>query len=115
WEWMWTQQAPPPLIAEARLLRLDDVADATEILDFSAAHSPTAEGEPGTGLSEVWIGARDEAGRLIAAGAMQRLPSGVPYLAGIVVHTAHRGQGLGTAVTAALTRAGLDDAGVCAL
>lgn len=115
WAWLWTQQSPMPLAAEARLLHLDDVADAAEILDLSTEHSPTAEGEPGTGQSEVWLGARDESGALIAAGAMQRLPSGVPYLAGIVVHTAHRGQGLGTAVTAALTGVGLDDAGVCAL
>ncbi|MGC0271822.1 GNAT family N-acetyltransferase [Pseudactinotalea sp. Z1739] len=115
WEWMWTLAAPAPFAAEAGLLHLDDADDAAEILRLATAHSPTAEGEPGTGLSEVWIGARDPQGALIAVGAMQRLPSGVPYLAGIVVDTAHRGRGLGAAVTAALTRVGLDDAGVCAL
>ncbi|MGC0251690.1 GNAT family N-acetyltransferase [Pseudactinotalea sp. Z1748] len=115
WEWMWTLTAPAPLAVEADLLHLDDTDDAAEILQLSTDHSPTAEGEPGTGLSEVWIGARAPEGALIAAGAMQRLPSGVPYLAGIVVHTAHRGRGLGAAVTAALTRVGLDEAGVCTL
>lgn len=115
WAWLWTRQVPQFQPAEAQLVHLDDHADATELTEFSAAHSPTAEGEPGTGRSELWIGARDETGALIAAGAMQRLPSGVPYLAGIVVHTAHRGYGLGSSVTAALTRAGLAQARVCAL
>lgn len=115
WEWMWTLDEPEPLPAEARLVQLDDGADATEIAEFSAEHSPTAEGEPGTGLTDLWLGIRDAHGGMIAVGAMQRLPSSVPYLAGIVTHTAHRGRGLGAAVTAGLTRAGLADSGVCAL
>lgn len=115
WEWMWTRDQPPRQRAEDALVELDDSADAEEIEQLSQAHSPTAEGDPGTGLSEVWLGLRDRTGGLIAAGAMQRLPSGVPYLAGIVVHTDHRRKGLGAAVTAGLTRIGLADRDVCAL
>ncbi|HLS25718.1 MAG TPA: GNAT family N-acetyltransferase [Beutenbergiaceae bacterium] len=115
WEWMWTQEAPAPQPGESELIGLDDSADAPEITDLSQAHSPTAEGEPGAGVSEVWLGVRDGSGVLIAAGAMQRLPSGVPYLAGIVVHADHRGKGWGTAVSAGLTRIGLADSDVCTL
>lgn len=114
WEWMWTQHRPARLPAEDDVVTLDDRDDAEQIETLSREHSPTAEGEPGTGRTDLWLGVRGSDG-LIAAGAMQRLPSGIPYLAGIVVHTNFRGQGLGAAVTAGLTRAGLADSGVCAL
>ncbi len=114
WDWMWTTAAPGPVPGEERLVELDDTADAAELVEL-AAHSPRGEGEPGTGVSELWLGIRDDHGRLVAAGAMQRLPSGAPHLAGIVVATDLRGRGLGAAVTAGLTRAGLADSGVCTL
>lgn len=115
WDWMWTTAPPPPVATTTRILELDDAADAAEIEALSRAHSPTAEGEPGTGTSERWVGARAPGGALIGAGAMQRLSSGVPHLAGIVVDPAYRGQGVGSAITAELTRIGLADSQVCTL
>lgn len=116
WDWLWTQSQPVDIEAENHLVELDDQADAEPIAALSQVHSPTAEGEPGSGLTELWLGVRERTtGRLIAAGAMQRLASGIPHLAGIVVHRDHRRQGLGAAVTAGLTRAGLADSGVCTL
>lgn len=115
WDWMWTTQVPGSVAGEDRLVRLDDSADAAEIEAFSAVHSPTGEGDPGTGRTKLWLGIRSPGGELIAVGAMQSLDSGVPHLAGIVTHTQHRSQGLGRAVTAGLTRAALAEHGVCTL
>ncbi len=115
WDFMWTASAPAPSPGEAALQELDDGADAEELAVLSAEHSPTAEGEPGTGRTVLWLGLRGTDGTLLAAGGMQRLSSGAPHLAGIVVHGAHRGRGLGTAITAALTRRALAAHGVCTL
>lgn len=114
WDWMWATQAPPPVPGEDRVITLDDATDAAEIAELSAAHSPTSEGEPGTGASELWLGIRD-GGLLVAAGAMQRFTPTSPHLAGIVTHAAYRGRGHGAAVTAALTRAALERAQVSTL
>lgn len=114
WDWMWTTTEPAPVPGEERLVALDDSRHAAELAAL-AEDSPLGEGEPGTGLSEAWLGIRDDRGRLVAAGAMQRFASGAPHLAGIVVAADHRGRGLGTAVTAGLTRLGLADSGVCTL
>ncbi len=115
WDWMWTDQAPPPVLFEDRLITLDDTRDAAELEALSAVHSPTGEGDPGTGRTDLWLGIRTPEGQLVAAGAMQSLESGAPHLAGIVTHTDHRGLGLARAVTAGLTRHAVDEHGVCTL
>lgn len=124
WDWMWTTQTPPSDIpGEEHLLVLDDAADAAEIAALSAAHSPTAEGNPGTGSTVLWLGLRSSVsgeelgptGELVAVGGMQTLESGAPHLAGIVTHSEHRGHGLGRAVTAGLTRHAVREHGVCTL
>ena len=115
WEWLWTTAQPGRVAGEEALVDLDDALDGDEIRHLSQAHSPRGEGDPGAGTTELWLGLRDAGGALIAVGGMQRLASGAPHLAGIVVATAHRGRGLGGAVTAALTRRALLDSGVCTL
>lgn len=115
WDWMWTTAEPGPVPHESALEALDDTADAVELDTLSREHSPTGEGDAGSGRSRLWLGLRDPAGTLVAAGAMQTLESGIPHLAGIVTHTAHRGRGLGRAVTAGLTRSALTSHGVCTL
>ena len=115
WDWMWTTTAPAATPQERRIVSLDDTTDAQEILRFSGVHSPTAEGDPGEGITQLWLGIRDDSGDLIGCGAMQRLASGYPHLAGITVHTAHRGRGLGRAISAALTREAVRADGVCTL
>nr|WP_281497537.1 GNAT family N-acetyltransferase [Ornithinimicrobium sp. F0845] len=112
---MWTTQDPPSIPQEEALVVLDDSADAAELAALATAHSPTGEGDPGTGRTRLWLGIRSAGGELLAAGAMQSLENGVPHLAGIVTHTDHRGLGLGRAVTAGLTRAALAEHGVCTL
>lgn len=115
WDWMWTTTAPPVQPYEHRLVELDDTADAEEIDRFSRHHSPRGEGDAGTGRAVRWMGLRERDGALAAVGAMQRLPSGIPHLAGIVTAGERRGQGLGAAVTAGLTRAALDAHPACTL
>ncbi|WP_109471504.1 GNAT family N-acetyltransferase [Ornithinimicrobium cavernae] len=115
WDWMWTTRVPPVVPHEDRLVVLDDNRDAPELSALSTVHSPTGEGDPGTGRTGLWLGIRTPDGELVAAGAMQSLESGAPHLAGIVTHAEHRGRGLGRAVTAGLTRHAVAEHGVCTL
>ena len=61
-----------------------------------------------------WAGVRRE-GRLVATSALCSTTSGTPHLRSIVTHPDQRGQGLGGAVTAALTLRGLQDSPVVTL
>lgn len=115
WEWMWTTEPPQPVPGEERLVPLDDDLHARELEGLSRAHSPRGEGDPGSGTTLHWLGVRDARGALVAAGGLQRLASGAPHLAGIVVATPLRGAGLGAAVSAGLTRLALTDSGVSTL
>lgn len=115
WDWMWTDREPPAALHEDRLITLDDTDDAAELESLATAHSPTGEGDPGTGRTKLWLGLRAPDGELLAAGAMQTLESGAPHLAGIVTHADHRGRGLARAVTAGLTRHAVAEHGVCTL
>lgn len=110
WDRLWTRDAPAGHPQEAYLSELDDAADAVELAALNRTDSPTAESEPGTGLTELWIGARvpGPAGpQLVAAGALHRTPCGAPHLAGVVTARAARGQGWGSAVVRTLTRRAL--------
>ncbi len=120
WDLLWTTEDPqsagsrrdPPL---HHLVELEDRADAAEIEEFGRRHNPTFEGLPGRGYAELWLGARGAGGGLTAVGAVHRLASGVPHLAGIVVDPAHRRAGLGEALTVELTRWSLRSHGVSTL
>lgn len=115
WEWMWTSRRVPPTAAPVAFIGLEDTRDAHEIAAFAAAENPRFEGFPGTGLSERWLGVRDEVGALVACGAVQRTPAGTAHLAGVLVAGRHRGRGLGRAISAALTDAVVAEEGVCTL
>lgn len=114
WDWMWCDTSPRRVPHEDLLIALDDIDDADEISAFGRRANPRFEGFAGTGSSENWVGVRDR-GRLIACGAVQRLPSGVAHLGGIVVAREFRGTGLGRAVSAALTRQVIATEGICTL
>lgn len=135
WDLLWTTAEPVPVggspdVAPAPhdvgpaprrglpchdLVELDDREDAAEIEEFGRRHNPTFEGLPGRGYAELWLGARGAGGGLTAVGAVHRLASGVPHLAGIVVDPARRRAGLGTALTVELTRWSLRSHGVSTL
>ncbi|NHN55038.1 GNAT family N-acetyltransferase [Calidifontibacter sp. DB0510] len=114
WDWMWTTTLPPVLPGEALLVPLNDSADARDILALNEIGNPTAESRPGEGVTEAWVGVRED-GRLLGAAAMHRTGAGAPHLVGIVVHPDARGRGLGAAMTASLTRRAVESDGVCTL
>jgi GNAT superfamily N-acetyltransferase len=117
WDFMWTTDVPPPgrPVDGVELVELNDTDDAPTIEEFGRRHNPTFEGYPGRGFATLWLGARGDDGRLLGVGAVHELASGMPHLAGIVVDVERRGRGVGRLLTAALTRAAIEEAGVSTL
>jgi GNAT superfamily N-acetyltransferase len=111
WEWFAISGPPPPQTAEDRVGWLDDgdQGTATEIVDLLRAHSGRHDAEPGQAHVRRWCGVRDQDGRLTAVAAHTELWPGVPFLASVATRTDARGQGLGAAVTAWVTRRLLDE------
>lgn len=114
WVWMSTTELKPDE-GEWRLVELDDAADAEELRAFALPINPLWEGDPGQGLNRYWLGARDDAGRLIGCGTVHETMAGVGHLAGLVVDPAARGQGLGRAITWALSARVLASDGIATL
>ena len=102
WEWMWTARPTAAAVDGVGWLGVDDDQDLRDLL----GHSPRAHARPGDDHVRGWAGVRRE-GRLVAAGALTRAPAGTAHLRAIVTHPDQRGTGLGAAVTAYLTDAGL--------
>jgi len=119
WDWMWIDVPANRLPTDERIVNLDDSADAAELTALNVRGNPSAESEPGSGRTELWLGARDDSGAIVAAGALHRNAAGAGHLTGIVVDPDHRGTGLGAAVTVALTRAAIEGpgriSGICTL
>ena len=107
WEWFLTEQAPPPQSGEDRVGWLDGIDDET-LVEFLRRWSPRHDVEPGQRGVLRWAGIRDDGGNLLATAAHIEHVPGVPHLASIVSHGERRGQGLGAAVTAWITRALLE-------
>ena len=78
--------------------------------------NPAHSAKPGWEAIEAWGVVRDASGALLACGAYCRREGGNGYLASIGTHPEARGQGLGAAVSAWLTRRSLANGdGFCAL
>jgi ribosomal protein S18 acetylase RimI-like enzyme len=104
WEFRWLVGEPPHTLPAERLVRRLGPADHAEIDALLDAGNPASSSRPGQPRIRAWYGIRAaDTGRLVACGA-DRSRNGVGFLAGITVDPAHRGQGLGPAVTAAMTR-----------
>jgi len=114
WEWMCATREPPTVPAEADLEPLD-VHDQPAIERLLATDNPGTDARPFAHPGQEWVGARDSGGGLTACGVREPNVAGHPILAGITVASAHRGRGLGLAVTAHLTRAAVSEHGVCTL
>lgn len=97
------------------MVELDDIADAEELSAFALPINPLWEGYPGLGRNRLWLGARDASGALIGCGTVHETAAGIGHLAGIVVAPAVRGQGLGRAITVALSRRVLASDGITTL
>jgi ribosomal protein S18 acetylase RimI-like enzyme len=104
WDFRWTEQAPP------RQPREDEVVEVAddEVAALLAVANPDAAAQPGDPRVRRWLGVRGPAG-LLACGADTSEAPSVGHLSSIATHPDARGQGLGAAVTAALTRRLLDE------
>jgi len=105
---------PPPVAAESRLVGLGRDC-RPEIAALLAAANPGTDARPFDLPGQDWVGMRDVRGTLVACGVREPNLAGHPILSGITVAAEHRGQGLGVAVTAHLTRAAVLESGVCTL
>jgi len=103
WEWFVTRTAPPLQPGEEAVAWLPASGD-DELRALLLTWSPRHDAEPGQPGVQRWAGVRAADGSLVCAAAHTERRPGVPHLASVVTHGAHRGQGLGTAVTAWLTR-----------
>jgi ribosomal protein S18 acetylase RimI-like enzyme len=101
WDFLWTLGVPPFTRHEDRIELLTDVDSAgiNAVLDDAMPDSTTRPGDPRV---RAWYGIRD-GGRLVAVAA-DRSRGATGFLAGIAVAGGHQGQGLGAALTAAITR-----------
>ncbi len=123
WDWMWTTGAPDAATAwppseqtgEYRLVELDDLDDAAELIAFTTEHNPRVWARIGTGTVAHWVGLRDQSGALVAIGGAQREDNGVAHLVGILTHRGLTGRGLGTRITREMTTWAIDDGGVSTL
>jgi GNAT superfamily N-acetyltransferase len=102
WDLMRCDEAPAAHPAEHRVSVLEDPAAVQAFLDRVNPHHSVPARHPEV---ERWMGVADAAGGgLLAVGAFTRRRTATPYLASIATDEQARGQGLGGAVTAALTR-----------
>jgi GNAT superfamily N-acetyltransferase len=105
WDAMWTDAPPAIVPGEDRVERLHDADEVDRLLDRA---NPDTHGRPGDPGMRAWVGVRDGTD-LVAAGALSEIAvSGVAHLRGVSTLPGFRGRGLGTAVSARLTRLGLD-------
>lgn len=111
WDWLVTEDVPPRVPDEDAVVRLDPVADADAIRACLAAANPGTTADPVAPTEAAWVGVRDGDELLGVFGAAVRggrTDAGFSWhLHGLGVRPETRGRGLGAALTAALTRAGL--------
>ncbi len=104
WDAMWTDHVPPYVRGEEQVEELHDTDEVNALLDRA---NPGTHGRPGDPGMRAWVGVRDGTA-LVATGALSEVVvTGVAHLRGVSTVPTHRGRGLGTAVSARLTRMGL--------
>jgi len=105
WDAMWTDRMPAPVPGEERVVLVSDAAEINRLLDRA---NPDTHGRPGDPGMRAWFGVREGAD-LVAVGALSSVvATGTAHLRGVSTLPRLRGRGLGTAVSARLTRVGLD-------
>jgi len=113
WDWLLTTTLPPHQDGEAQVVELDLVTDRAELEGLQRLALPetyTTLDKPDTR----WFGWRDTGGALRCMAAASNWTREV-HLGSIATHPQWRRRGLGAAVTAALTRAGLAATGQVSL
>ncbi|MBX9245489.1 GNAT family N-acetyltransferase [Actinotalea ferrariae] len=111
WDWMATDVEPPDVRAEDEVVRIDPVAESVEVRACLAEANPGTTADPTASDQAAWFGVRDGDRLLGVAGVSLRGGPGDDawswHLHGLGVRPEARGRGLGKALTAAATRAGL--------
>lgn len=111
WSFLWTSTPPAAHPAQSRVapLTADDEVEIAALLD---ADHPGASTRPGGRRVRRWYGIQD-GGRLVACGADSS--RGIGVLTAITVASDRRGEGLGAALTCAMSRALHAEFGVVSL
>ena len=108
WEWLSTATAPPGQRGEAQVRWLGE-RDHDRISALLERASPRHDAKPGGPGVLRWCGVREDAAGLVAVAAHTEHRNGVPFLASVATAPELRGAGLGSAVTAWLTRRLLEE------
>lgn len=110
WDWLASDVVPPAVAGEHEVRRLDPVRDAEAIRACLRVANPGTSADP-TGPDELgWWGVDGDGVLVGVVGASERSGPGDGlswHVHGLGVLPGLRGSGLGTALTAAVTRAGL--------
>ena len=122
WDWFWTGAAPAHRLPGEEDVHDLDVGrdgapgpDAEPVRALLAAANPRSSVQPGDAHARRWVGVR-RAGDVVACVASTTDDGGpAPHLAAVATRPDLRGQGLGAAVTAAVTRTLLREAPVVTL
>lgn len=99
WDFRWTTDPPPAQPGEDEVVEVTS-EDAAALLLVA---NPTASAQPGDARVRRWLGVRGDDG-LLACGADTSEVTDVGHLSSIGTRPEVRGQGLGAAVTAVLSR-----------
>jgi GNAT superfamily N-acetyltransferase len=102
WELRWSESSPPVMAGESRVVTLDDDS-ADQINAVLDAALPAAHTRPGGDRARQWFGIRADDGDILAVAA-DCTSGGVGRINSIAVRPDRHGQGLGGALTAAVTR-----------
>lgn len=105
WDWLLTEDLPPHQEGEELVSEVDLAADAEEIRELHAIALP-ATFFPVDRPGARWFGRRDDDGALVAVAGAAGWEHTV-QVGGVATSPSWRGRGLGSAVTAAATRAGV--------
>jgi len=101
WAWLHTTRALPRVPGEDRVSWTPDPVRVSELLDEA---NPDAYVRPGGPTAQSWAAVAGPGGRLLGCGAVTHHRPGVPHLSSIAVSPTARRQGLGAALTVAMTR-----------
>jgi ribosomal protein S18 acetylase RimI-like enzyme len=112
WDFRWTRTAPRRQPGQDRVARLARDDDPMIVALLERAF-PSTFTRPGDAMVRCWYGVRDGT-RLVACGA-DRSRGGVGSISAVAVDPAVRGQGVGTALIATMTRELLADCDVVTL
>ncbi|MGH3472983.1 MAG: GNAT family N-acetyltransferase [Nocardioidaceae bacterium] len=104
WDYMVAEVAPA-VAPEHQVVRIDAGSEVDALLDLA---NPDAHARPGDADIAYWLGVRDQAG-LACVGALAVTANGGAHLRAISTRPQARGRGLGSAVSAELTRRGLNE------